>query len=91
MINQRIPREKIEFIMRVAIAPVLRKFAKRHYPEVQLGMLKDLNEGIADYIASSFENYQDDLDEENLELIAHNRSYGVPMNLPLESCGIKDL
>lgn len=86
MTQPRMKREKIEMLMRITIGPVIKGFAKKHFPDIKKGMCKDLTDGVADYIASSFETYQDDIEEEALEFNEYNQT-----PIPLEKCTVDDL
>jgi len=58
----------------MAFAPLLAAFAKKHFPEVGEAALKDLNDGVADYVANSFETYIEDYEAEMLDEVAYQKS-----------------
>jgi len=72
--HARINRARTESQIRMAFAPLLAAFAKKHFPEVGEAALKDLNDGVADYVANSFETYIEDYEAEMLDEVAYQKS-----------------
>lgn len=83
---RRLKRSRIESVFRIGMAPMLTSFSQRHFPEIKPEMLQDLTDGVADYIATSFESYQDDIEAEQMEFAEYNEP-----SLPLEKCTMRNI
>jgi hypothetical protein len=88
----------METVLRIGIGPIIKQYAKSHFPTVKEEELGSLISEAAEYISNSFQDYQETLEEEALELIDQNQ-LPFPDEPPIfnkhalvaESCGLEDM